>query len=63
MERIAWKLWKTSSLNRGMMNMGNGTLKNKVVNNIFKGWNTHRGNLDFSQKTFNEMWTEKKNKS
>src|SRR3954452_13110494 len=36
-ERIAWKAWKKASLNRSMMNMGNGKLKNWVVNNTFKG--------------------------
>ena len=30
-EKIAWKLWKIASLNRKMMNLGNGDLKNKVV--------------------------------
>ncbi len=60
-ERVAWKVWKSSSLNRKMMNMGNGRLKNFVVNNVFKGWKTHRSNLDFSEKTFNEMWQEKMN--
>jgi L-lactate dehydrogenase complex protein LldF len=58
LERISWKVWKTASLNRSMMNMGNGTLKNKVVNTIFKGWTEHRDSLDFSKKTFNEMWKE-----
>ncbi|GAC1439477.1 MAG: LutB/LldF family L-lactate oxidation iron-sulfur protein [Sediminibacterium sp.] len=58
-ERIAWKAWKTASLNRVMMNMGNGTMKNWVVNKVFKGWTTHRSELDFSQKTFNELWKEK----
>jgi L-lactate dehydrogenase complex protein LldF len=58
-ERLAWKAWKQASLHRGMMNMGNGKMKNWVVNKIFKGWTTHHGNLDFSQKTFNEMWKEK----
>jgi L-lactate dehydrogenase complex protein LldF len=58
-ERIAWKAWKTASLNRGIMNMANGTIKNKVVNTIFKGWTQHRANLDFSKKTFNEMWNER----
>jgi L-lactate dehydrogenase complex protein LldF len=57
-ERIAWKVWKKASLNRGMMNMGNGNLKNWVVNKVFKGWTTHRTDLNFSQKTFNEMWKE-----
>jgi L-lactate dehydrogenase complex protein LldF len=58
-ERIAWKAWKTASLNRAMMNMGNGKLKNWVVNKVFKGWTAHRADLDFSQKTFNELWKER----
>jgi L-lactate dehydrogenase complex protein LldF len=59
LERISWKVWKTASLNRTMMNLGNGNFKNKVVNNIFKGWKVHRDNLDFSPKTFNEMWKDR----
>lgn len=59
MERISWKVWKTASLNRAMMNMGNGTLKNKVVNTIFKAWTKNHSNLDFSSKTFNEIWKDK----
>ena len=62
-ERIAWKAWKQSSLNRKMMNMGNGKLKNWVVNKIFKAWTMHHGNLHFSQQTFNEMWKEKQEKA
>ena len=57
-ERIAWKAWKTASLNRVMMNAGNGKMKNWIVNKIFKGWTAHRADLDFSPKTFNEMWKE-----
>ena len=57
-ERIAWKVWKKASLNRKTMNMGSGPLKNWVVNKVFKGWTAHRGNLDFSKKTFNQMWQE-----
>lgn len=57
-EKMAWKIWKMASLKRGMMNMGNGNLKNKVVNGMFKGWKMHRSNLQFSKKTFNEMWKE-----
>ena len=57
-ERIAWKAWKTSSLNRKMMNMGNAKLKNWVVNKVFKGWTAHRNDLEFSAKTFNELWQE-----
>lgn len=58
-ERIAWKVWKTASMNRILMNQGSGVLKNWVVNKVFKGWTTNRSNLDFSQKTFNQMWQEK----
>jgi L-lactate dehydrogenase complex protein LldF len=55
-ERFAWKAWKTASLNRKMMNMGNAKMKNWVVNKVFKGWTAHRADLNFPQKTFNEMW-------
>jgi L-lactate dehydrogenase complex protein LldF len=58
-ENMSWKLWKISSLNRSIMNLGNGTIKNKVVNSIFKGWNQNRSDLDFSKKTFNEMWKDR----
>jgi L-lactate dehydrogenase complex protein LldF len=61
-EKIAWKIWKAASLRRGMMNMGSRSIKNRVVNKIFKGWTQHRGDLDFSAKTFNEMWRQKKGK-
>lgn len=60
-ERTAWKLWKIASLRRGMMNMGNGGLKTKVVNTLFKDWNKHHAPLEFSKKTFNEMWKDKQN--
>jgi L-lactate dehydrogenase complex protein LldF len=58
-EKTAWKLWKIASLRRGFMNMGNGNLKSKVVNKLFKGWNKERSDLHFSKKTFNEMWKER----
>lgn len=57
-EKMAWKIWKLASLKRGLMNMGNGNLKNKVVNGLFKGWKQHRSDLEFSKKTFNEMWKD-----
>lgn len=58
-ERVAWKMWKQASMHRKMMNMANGNIKNKVVNKIFKGWTQHRSELQFSAKTFNEMWRDK----
>jgi L-lactate dehydrogenase complex protein LldF len=57
-EKMAWKLWRIASLKRRLMNLGSGHLKNKVVNGMFKGWNTNRSDLDFSQKTFNQLWKE-----
>jgi len=58
-EKMAWKMWKLASLNRGMMNLGNGPLKNRVVNGLFTGWKKHRSDLEFSKKTFNELWKER----
>lgn len=59
-ERMAWKVWKMASLRRSMMNMGNGSLKNKVVNGLFTGWTKHRAPLTFSPKTFNQLWKERR---
>jgi len=61
-ERIAWKVWKMASLNRVMMNMGTGKIKNWVVNKVFTGWTTNRSDLDFSEKTFSQMWVEQRTK-
>jgi L-lactate dehydrogenase complex protein LldF len=61
-EKIAWKIWKRLSLSRRLMNMGNAKIKNRMVNKIFKGWTTHRGDLHFNEKTFNQMWREKKSR-
>jgi L-lactate dehydrogenase complex protein LldF len=58
-ERIAWKVWRKASLSRGMMNMGNGKMKNWMVNKIFTAWTSTRGDLNFAPKTFNELWREK----
>ena len=58
-EKIAWKVWKQASLSRKMMNAGNRKIKNWMVNKVFKGWTAHRADLDFSAKTFNELWKEK----
>lgn len=55
-EKLAWKAWRMSGLSRGLMNKGNRSLKNWVVNKLFRGWTAHRANLDFAEKTFNEMW-------
>jgi L-lactate dehydrogenase complex protein LldF len=61
-EKTAWKIWKLASLKRGLMNVGSGNLKNKIVNGLFKGWKENRSDLDFSPKTFNQQWRELYNK-
>ncbi|HRP54656.1 LUD domain-containing protein, partial [Agriterribacter sp.] len=60
-EKVAWKAWKQAMLHRKMMNAGNGTLKSRVVNKLFRGWTAHRSALQFPAKTFNEMWKEQHN--
>ena len=61
-ERVAWKVWRQASLHRSMMNMGNRSIKNWLINRMFKGWTTFRSDLDFPGKTFNQLWKEKTEK-
>jgi L-lactate dehydrogenase complex protein LldF len=58
-EKIAWKAWKKACLNRHWMNMGSRKIKNWTVNKLFKSWTARRGDLDFPEKTFNQLWKEK----
>ncbi len=62
-ERMAWKLWRQASLNRSLMNKGNGNLKSMIVNKLFKTWEAHHGKLNFAPKTFNEQWAERRGKA
>lgn len=55
-EKLAWKVWKQASLDRKWMNRGNSKMKNWVVNKLFKGWTKHRADLQFPEKTFNQLW-------
>lgn len=58
-EKMAWKFWKRAMLNRRMMNMGSGKIKSWVVNSFVKDWKKHRSELDFPQKSFNQLWKER----
>lgn len=60
-EKLAWKVWKKASLHRKVMNMGNGKIKNWMINKVFKAWTAHRSDLNFAEKTFNEQWRERRN--
>lgn len=61
-ERTAWRIWRIASLKRGIMNIGSGKLKNKVVNSMFTSWKENRSDLQFSDKSFNQMWKERMKK-
>jgi L-lactate dehydrogenase complex protein LldF len=37
-------------------------LKNKIVNKLFTSWTASRGDLNFSNKTFNQLWKEREKK-
>ncbi len=57
-EKFAWKMWKQASLSRMIMNQGNATIKNWVINKMFKGWSNQRAPLEFPKKTFNQLYKE-----
>lgn len=59
-ERLAWKMWRTASLSRRIMNLGNGRMKNFVVNHVFTAWTQSRGALEFAPKTFNQAYRDRK---
>lgn len=61
-EKLTWKIWKQAMLNRRLMNMGTGGMKNKVVNSLAKDWVRHRSKLDFPPKSFNQLWRERSKK-
>jgi L-lactate dehydrogenase complex protein LldF len=62
-EKMAWKGWKMGVMNRKWMNKGNARLKNYLANKVFKGWTAHRADLEFAEKSFNQLWREKNNLS
>ena len=61
-EKIAWKIWKLSNLHRSLLNLGNAKMKNKIVNKLFTSWTASRGDLKFTDKTFNQLWKEREKK-
>jgi L-lactate dehydrogenase complex protein LldF len=61
-EKIAWKAWKIASTHRKLMNLASGKMKNKVVNKMFTAWTKTRGELHFSDKSFNQLWKERSKK-
>jgi L-lactate dehydrogenase complex protein LldF len=59
-ERLAWKAWQLASLNRGIMNLANGKMKNFVVGKAFTAWQKHHSALQFAPQSFNQLWQQAK---
>jgi L-lactate dehydrogenase complex protein LldF len=59
---MAWKAWRIASMYRPLMNTASGKMKNKIVNKMFASWTHSRGDLNFSDKTFNQLWKERHKK-
>jgi L-lactate dehydrogenase complex protein LldF len=61
-EKLIWKTWAQSMLYRPLMNMAKGNLKNYVVNKFAQPWTSIHGNLEFPDKSFNQLWKERNKK-
>jgi L-lactate dehydrogenase complex protein LldF len=44
------------------LNLGNSKMKNKIVNKLFTSWTASRGDLNFTEKTFNQLWKDREKK-
>jgi len=59
-EKTAWKAWKLAMLHPSLMNIAGGSIKDKVVNKLFKdSWARHRAGLHFAEKPFSKLWKER----
>jgi L-lactate dehydrogenase complex protein LldF len=62
-EKLAWKLFKSGVMHRGLMNSASGKMKNIVFEKAFKpAWGGRRDKLVFAPKSFNQMWKERSKK-
>jgi L-lactate dehydrogenase complex protein LldF len=62
-EKLAWRLFKTGVLHRGLMNSASGKIKNVIFEKAFKSaWGERRDKLVFAPKSFNQMWKERNKK-
>ena len=59
-ENLSWSLWQRAMLSRTLLNAAGSSMKDKVVNKIFKeSWCRDRGPIHFAEKSFNKMWKER----
>ena len=64
MEKIAQYGAKKAMQKRWMMDFGNGSFKNMMMKSfVKKAWGTHRELPKMAQKSFRELWLEKRNGS
>ncbi len=60
MERTAWKWWRKAMLNRTLMNIASGRMKNFMFKKLFmKSWGKDREEVLFPRYSFNQQWKKK----
>lgn len=60
-EKVAWQIWKTTSMDRRLMDMAGGKTKNFAITQLFsKAWGDSRELPVFAKKSFSSQWKEKK---
>lgn len=58
-ENVTWFLWKKGMLNRSLLNMIGGKMKNFVVGKLFSGsWGKRRKLPHFENKSFNQRYSD-----
>lgn len=56
-EEMGWRLWKMASLNRWIMNLAGGRIKNNILKKIFENlWGKSRTFPVFAPRSFNALW-------
>jgi len=57
MEKRVWKWWRKAMLNRSLMNMASGKMKNFMFKKLFaKAWGNDRNAIIFPHTSFNQQW-------
>lgn len=61
-ENMGWTLWQKGMMNRKLVGLAGKGIKNKVFHSVFsKSWAGRREEIDFPAKTFQQMFTDRKN--
>jgi L-lactate dehydrogenase complex protein LldF len=60
-ENLVWFFWKSAMLKRSKMDKGGAKLKNFMLKQFFKKqWGERRDLPQIAQKSFNQIWRERK---